>query len=126
MPACILAPQATMTTQEVCTYNGKRYPRPEDGKMMYLSEAMARLGGTKFASGLGSAAIYGNNFGDHAPEGMELLGVFPAYATEYIVPGERVTKFMLVKREVSARCVQLGLMTQAENEQPQVFLADEA
>ena len=97
---------------------------------MYLSEAMARLGGTKFVPcGLGpypDIIIHGNNFGDHAPEGMELLGRFSAHPTEMIIAGERVIKFRLIKREVSARCVELGLMTQAENEQPQVFPADEA
>ena len=119
--------------QQVCTYNGKRYPRPEDGKMMYLSEVMARLGGTQFATGqeAGSgyyydSTIYGNNFGDHAPEGLELLWRFSARTTEMIVAGKRVTKFIISKRAVSARCVELGLMTQAENEQPQVFPADEA
>ena len=118
-----------MTTQQVCTYNGKRYPRPEDGKMMYLSEAMARLGGTKFVvCGSGpypDIVIFGNNFGDHAPEGMEILGRLSTHRIEMSIAGEQVIKFRLFKREVSARCVVLRLMTQAENEQPQVFPADE-
>ena len=90
--------------------------------MMYLSEAMARLGGTKFERVGFSVSIYGNNFEDHAPEGIELLATFPAYFME--VGG--ITKFMIAKRVVSARCVELGLMTRTENEQPQVFPADEA
>ena len=94
-----------MTTQQVCTYNGKRYPRPEDGKMMYLSEAMARLGGTKFV-------VCGS-------------GPLSTHRIKMSIAGEQVIKFRLFKREVSARCVVLRLMTQAENEQPQVFPADE-
>ena len=71
-----------MTTREVSTYKGKRYPRPEDGKMMYANEARARLGGTTCTPGSSygdtQIKIFGNNFGDHAPEGMECLGTFEA------------------------------------------------
>ena len=112
-----------MTTRDVCTYNGKRYPRPEDGKMLYLSEVMARLGGTSFVPVEGCySRIFGNNFGDHAPEGMECLWEF---MTIRELTREGRTNYMVPKRDVSAQCLRLRLMTRAENEQPQVFPADE-
>ena len=94
---------------------------------MYVSEAMARLGGTMYTPGLRCGGMYydftifGNNFGDHAPEGMERLGTFHA---EYEVIGGVHTHYMVPKRQVAMTCVRLGFMTQAEIDQPQVFPAD--
>ena len=111
-----------MTTRDVCTYNGKRYPRPEDGKMLYLSEVMARLGGTSFVPVEGCyLRIFGNNFGDYAPEGMECLWEFMAIREP---TREGRTNYMVPKRQVAGRGVALGLMTKAEFDQPQVFPAD--
>ena len=103
-----------MTTQEVCTYNGKRYPRPEDGKMMYLSEAMARLRGVrhvisdKFPNC--RIDIYTNQFGDHAPEGVEFLMLQGLGETLNIGFGESIKGYKVAKRDVSRHCVRLGLM----------------
>ena len=60
---------------------------------------------------------------DYAPEGMICLGTFEA---KYEAGGGGVqTNYMVPKRQVAMRCVALRLMTEAENEQPQVFPADE-
>lgn len=53
---------------EVITWNGKRYPRFERGRMMGVTEAMERLGATKFAYGSNQIVIFMNQ--TDAPESI--------------------------------------------------------
>lgn len=65
-------------------FEGKEYPRPDGTfKKLYLSEVMARLGGTDYITKKErewELTITINRFGPHAPEGLEVLAHFGSFA----------------------------------------------
>jgi hypothetical protein len=71
------------------------------------------------------ARITINRFGDHAPEGKEIFWVPVVEVDLRIMNGQFSGKYQVAKRDVANHCVRLGLMTQAENQAPQVFPADD-
>lgn len=91
--------------------DGKMYPRPSDERLMYRSEAMARLRACSFTTEpnrpIGpwhSIRIYSNPYGEHAPEGLKLLGTFPVTMDGDPLDG----RFMLKKQDVYDACLKHG------------------
>ena len=110
-----------MSKLKVSTYNGKRYPRPDyDDANIYLSEAVARLGGTG-SEYLGG--IFTNPYGPHAPEGyMEVR--LPCHRIRGYHAYKPWTHITLSKKDVFTKCVELGLMSKDQELHPDPFPAD--
>ena len=126
IPATRTSLKSTMSKLKVSTCNGKRYPRPDyNDEEMYLSEGVARLGGTEGEYvGYRCAVIHTNPFGPHAPEGYMEVRLPCRYESGYTSGYKYWTRHYLRKKDVFAKCVELGLMSKDQELHPDPFPAD--